>query len=111
MNTTILTGRRSLTALVIAVVIAASIAAAAIATAGHARTAKAQKPTIVLVHGGWADSSGWNAEITKLEQLGYPVIAPATRSAASPPMPSTSAASCAPSTARSFSSGTPTAAP
>jgi pimeloyl-ACP methyl ester carboxylesterase len=31
----------------------------------------------VLVHGGWADSSGWNAEITKLEQLGYPVIAPA----------------------------------
>jgi pimeloyl-ACP methyl ester carboxylesterase len=31
----------------------------------------------VLVHGGWADSSGWNAEVTKLEQLGYPVIAPA----------------------------------
>lgn len=78
MNTNILTGRRrNLTALVIAVAVAASIAAAAIASAGNARTTKGQKPTIVLVHGGWADSSGWNAEITKLEQLGYPVIAPA----------------------------------
>src|SRR5260370_15311511 len=33
-------------------------------------------PTIVFVHGGWADSSGWNQEITNLERLGYPVIAP-----------------------------------
>lgn len=31
----------------------------------------------MLVHGGWADSSGWNAEVMRLEQLGYPVIAPA----------------------------------
>jgi pimeloyl-ACP methyl ester carboxylesterase len=31
----------------------------------------------VLVHGGWADSSGWNQEITRLQRLGYPVIAPA----------------------------------
>jgi pimeloyl-ACP methyl ester carboxylesterase len=78
MNTAILTGRRRhLAALLIGVVVAASLAAAAIASAGHARTAKGQKPTIVLVHGGWADSSGWNAEITKLQQLGYPVIAPA----------------------------------
>jgi pimeloyl-ACP methyl ester carboxylesterase len=37
----------------------------------------ASKPTIVFVHGGWADSSGWNAEIARLSQLGYPVIAPA----------------------------------
>jgi pimeloyl-ACP methyl ester carboxylesterase len=78
MNANILTGhRRNLATLVIAGVFAATIAAAAFASTGHARTAKAQKPTVVLVHGGWADSSGWNAEITKLEQLGYPVIAPA----------------------------------
>ena len=32
---------------------------------------------MVLVHGGWADSSGWNAEITALQKKGYPVIAPA----------------------------------
>ena len=78
MNTTILTGRRrNLAALVIATALAASVTAAALGSAGHAGTAQGQKPTIVLVHGGWADSSGWNAEITKLEQLGYPVIAPA----------------------------------
>jgi pimeloyl-ACP methyl ester carboxylesterase len=35
------------------------------------------KPTIVLVHGGWADSSGWNDEIASLQKKGYPVIAPA----------------------------------
>ncbi len=34
-------------------------------------------PTIVFVHGGWADSSGWNQEITNLERPGYSVIAPA----------------------------------
>jgi pimeloyl-ACP methyl ester carboxylesterase len=28
----------------------------------------------VLVHGGWADSSGWDAEITTLTGLGYPVV-------------------------------------
>jgi pimeloyl-ACP methyl ester carboxylesterase len=35
------------------------------------------KPTIVLVHGGWDNSSGWNAVIDKLQDRGYPVIAPA----------------------------------
>jgi pimeloyl-ACP methyl ester carboxylesterase len=35
------------------------------------------KPTIVFVHGGWADSSGWNQEVTHFERLGYPVLAPA----------------------------------
>jgi pimeloyl-ACP methyl ester carboxylesterase len=34
-------------------------------------------PTIVFVHGGWADSSSWNQEITNLERRGFPVIAPA----------------------------------
>ncbi|MER7556644.1 alpha/beta hydrolase [Nocardioides sp. NPDC126508] len=39
--------------------------------------APAAKPTIVFVHGGWADSSGWNAEIAAFQQDGYPVIAAA----------------------------------
>jgi pimeloyl-ACP methyl ester carboxylesterase len=43
----------------------------------HRIQAKQEKPTIVLVHGGWADSSGWNREVTALQRLGYPVIAPA----------------------------------
>jgi pimeloyl-ACP methyl ester carboxylesterase len=32
---------------------------------------------VVFVHGGWADSSGWNSEIAALQKKGYPVIAPA----------------------------------
>jgi pimeloyl-ACP methyl ester carboxylesterase len=56
------------------VVAIASIAGSALASSHPARSAK---PTIVLVHGGWADSSGWNSEVTALERLGYPVIAPA----------------------------------
>jgi pimeloyl-ACP methyl ester carboxylesterase len=34
-----------------------------------------QKPTIVLVHGAWADSSSWSGEIGRLQSDGYPVIA------------------------------------
>ena len=45
-------------------------------TAAHSARATS-KPTIVFVHGGWADSSGWNAEIAALTKRGYPVIAPA----------------------------------
>ncbi|GAA2361382.1 alpha/beta hydrolase [Dactylosporangium salmoneum] len=33
------------------------------------------RPTIVLVHGAFADSSGWNADIAALQRLGYPVVA------------------------------------
>jgi pimeloyl-ACP methyl ester carboxylesterase len=80
MNTTTLTRHRRIpAALAIAAVIAVGVTASAIASAGHSRTGNANghKPTIVLVHGGWADASGWNAQVTKLERLGYPVIAPA----------------------------------
>ena len=35
------------------------------------------KPTIVLVHGAFADASGWSGVIRRLQDDGYPVIAPA----------------------------------
>ena len=35
----------------------------------------AAKPTIVLVHGAFADSSGWNAVTQRLLDAGYPVLA------------------------------------
>lgn len=55
-----------------------SLAGKADATAHAARASHAtSKPTIVLVHGGWADASCWNAEVAALERLGYPTIAPA----------------------------------
>src|ERR1700710_657280 len=34
------------------------------------------KPTIVLVHGAWADASSWSAVIKRLQSDGYTVDAP-----------------------------------
>ena len=34
------------------------------------------KPTIVLVHGAWADASSWNAVATTLQGQGFTVLAP-----------------------------------
>ncbi|MER7813340.1 alpha/beta hydrolase [Streptomyces sp900116325] len=48
------------------------------ATAGTAKTEhRPSKPTVVLVHGAFADSSSWNGVIKRLQRAGYPVIAPA----------------------------------
>jgi pimeloyl-ACP methyl ester carboxylesterase len=35
-----------------------------------------QIPTIVLVHGAWADASGWNNVIQRLQGDGFTVLAP-----------------------------------
>jgi pimeloyl-ACP methyl ester carboxylesterase len=40
-------------------------------------TSSEPKPTIVLVHGGWADASSWNAVAERLQDDGYTVVAPA----------------------------------
>jgi pimeloyl-ACP methyl ester carboxylesterase len=37
----------------------------------------APKPTVVLVHGAWADASGWSQVIKRLQKDGYRVLAPA----------------------------------
>jgi pimeloyl-ACP methyl ester carboxylesterase len=57
---------------------ATATAATAATTARHApsSSAAAAKPTIVLVHGAWADSSSWNGVIERLQALGYTVDAP-----------------------------------
>jgi pimeloyl-ACP methyl ester carboxylesterase len=47
------------------------------ASATTATTAAGAKPTVVLVHGVFADSSGWNATISRLQTAGFPVIAAA----------------------------------
>ncbi|TCC50393.1 alpha/beta hydrolase [Kribbella pittospori] len=58
---------------------AALIASPLGANAAPAATAQAAKPkvkpTIVLVHGGYADSSCWNAVIQKLQRDGFTTIA------------------------------------
>ena len=52
------------------------LALVAVLFAVSAPTASAQaKPTIVLVHGAWADASGWDDEIRSLQRRGYTTIA------------------------------------
>jgi pimeloyl-ACP methyl ester carboxylesterase len=34
------------------------------------------RPTIVLVHGDWADASSWTGELQRLQDRGYTVVAP-----------------------------------
>ncbi|GAA0481243.1 alpha/beta hydrolase [Paractinoplanes deccanensis] len=54
-------------------VLAAGLTGTAAYAGGHAP----QKPTVVLVHGAFADSSGWNAVTQRLLKDGYPVVAAA----------------------------------
>jgi pimeloyl-ACP methyl ester carboxylesterase len=42
---------------------------------GSPSKASEPKPTIVLVHGAWADSSGWNDSIKRLQNKGYTALA------------------------------------
>ncbi|MEV5388177.1 alpha/beta hydrolase [Streptomyces sp. NPDC052721] len=57
-------------ALTLAITTPASASRAEHGTAG-------KKPTIVLVHGAFADASSWNGVIKRLQREGYPVVAPA----------------------------------
>src|SRR4051794_12437622 len=53
---------------------------ASAASAYGTSTAKhrdAARPTVVLVHGAFADATGWSGVIKRLQADGYPVIAPA----------------------------------
>lgn len=54
---------------------AGSMLAAPAAAAAH--PVRGPKPTVVLVHGAFADASGWNDVAARLIRAGYPVIAPA----------------------------------
>ncbi|WP_254648639.1 alpha/beta fold hydrolase [Streptomyces sp. GbtcB6] len=63
-----------------ALVLAASVGLIPLSASGadaarpeHATT----KPTIVLVHGAFADAGSWAPEVTRLHDLGYTVYAPA----------------------------------
>ena len=65
--------------------------------AGQARR---PKPTIVLVHGAFADSSGWNAVAGRLLKDGYTVLAFSNPLRGPPPTPSTCVSSSPRSRAR-----------
>jgi pimeloyl-ACP methyl ester carboxylesterase len=65
----------------VAVAGAALLVAAALTAAGpgtaRATPDRSAKPTVVLVHGAFADSSGWNAVTRRLLRDGYRVVAAA----------------------------------
>jgi pimeloyl-ACP methyl ester carboxylesterase len=60
----------------------AAVSAAVLAPSASAHTVAVKaartgpKPTIVLVHGAWADASSWTPVIERLQQAGYTVDAP-----------------------------------
>jgi pimeloyl-ACP methyl ester carboxylesterase len=58
-----------------AALMATSLGAEAATTAEGAQSAPKAKPTIVLVHGGYADSSCWNGTLQILQRKGYSTIA------------------------------------
>lgn len=62
------------TATVATALFATSVGPASAAKDTHAKSAK---PTVVLVHGAFADSSSWSGVIKQLKEDGYPVIAAA----------------------------------
>ncbi|MEV4075503.1 alpha/beta fold hydrolase [Nonomuraea fuscirosea] len=59
---------------ILALLATALFSSAAASTAASRHTAK---PTVVLVHGAFADASSWNKVVARLQGAGYPVIAPA----------------------------------
>ena len=67
------------------------------------------RPTVVLVHGAFADASSWNGVIERLQAEGVQVTAPRTRCAGSPSNLTTSPAISTRSPARSLPSPIPTA--
>lgn len=55
----------------------ATLAAVGLLAGGAATHAETARPTIVLVHGAFADASSWNGVVKILEADGYPVVAAA----------------------------------
>jgi pimeloyl-ACP methyl ester carboxylesterase len=77
MSQKIASRRPSLRIIVTVLLAAAALLVPVSATArthGH-HPAPGPKPTIVLVHGAWADSSSWSGVITPLQRQGYTVLA------------------------------------
>ncbi|MET8954617.1 alpha/beta fold hydrolase [Streptomyces sp. NPDC004393] len=71
------TARRIRGAHLTAVGCALALCAVGAAPAGAADATSDTKPTVVLVHGAFADASSWNGVVERLQRQGYTVVAPA----------------------------------
>src|SRR5436190_8019116 len=69
-------GRRTvLGAVAAATALSLTLLVAPVAAQSHTAAMRDAKPTIVLVHGAFAESASWNAVVARLIAHGYPVIA------------------------------------
>ncbi len=68
---------RKVSILGLAAVFAATAVLPLAASSASATKPAAPKPTVVLVHGAFAESSSWNGVISRLQRQGYPVVAAA----------------------------------
>jgi len=69
--------RRSLmVASVLALVVGLCALGAGGAAGANSRSDRSPRPTIVLVHGDWADGSSWTSVIERLQDRGFTVVAP-----------------------------------
>jgi pimeloyl-ACP methyl ester carboxylesterase len=69
--------RRSLmVASVLALVVGLFALGAGGAAGANSRSNRSPRPTIVLVHGDWADGSSWTSVIERLQDRGFTVVAP-----------------------------------
>jgi pimeloyl-ACP methyl ester carboxylesterase len=57
--------------------LAAAIVSLALGSSSAMAAKPSVKPTVVLVHGAFADASGWSEVIDRLDRQGYPVLATA----------------------------------
>jgi len=69
--------RRSLmVASVLALVVGLFALGAGGSAGANSRSDRSPRPTIVLVHGDWADGSSWTSVIKRLQDRGFTVVAP-----------------------------------
>jgi pimeloyl-ACP methyl ester carboxylesterase len=68
--------RTVLITLALALVVALGTLEASGPAGARSRAVQGARPTIVLVHGDWADGSSWTGVIERLQDRGYAVVAP-----------------------------------
>ena len=69
--------RRSfMIASVLALVVGLFALGAGGAAGANSQAGQSPRPTIVLVHGDWADGSSWTSVIERLQDRGFTVVAP-----------------------------------
>jgi pimeloyl-ACP methyl ester carboxylesterase len=71
-------GRTVVAAVLAVVALLVPLWAGGLASANPSRPShgRGPRPTIVLVHGDWADGSSWNGVIERLQRRGFTVVAP-----------------------------------